>query len=608
MDAFEQIKNVPISDVLDKLWIRYLRQWTMMHLYEWDRVTHGWKANSVDDIVKDFAWKRAEWDRITFVMKHLWLSSKAEVVKWYEREFWIEKWKTSERAIRQVQVTQQKMNKEIAAKWSSLPNMTQEQRDYVASRWIDPDSVSAYAKDNGWKVACAVYDESWIITIQSRDIHEKKFMIEKWTQSKWCFMTKINMEVKKVFVVEWMFDFLTLAQFWVNVVWMKSATDGADLVRKMQSKWYEIIIIPDNDDAGKKMHAMFDDMPHFWFDLSPLWVKDVNELINQWEWYKENIIWIIEDERLMAWPKPKKKDYEIVDYVTGLQEWMEELLETKIENVISWGITTLDNQLGYLMPWQLILVGWVTWSGKSTFVNEIAGNVSRQWIKVWRFVLEDRHQDKRKDDLYYTVWRIRKESWLPNYPKSEFMANNIKSDTFKQEVDKAVKMLSASYKNIMDIKANTQEQMRIEQLWPLVGDFIAKGCKLVIIDHLHYFRISWDAQRYDLQIESAMQYINALARDYNICIILIAHYKKLGWAKPDDESFKDSMSIAQVPNKVLHVHRDKMTKWSITELIVTKNREGFTWTIEMNFDPETHKYSNAKSDMQKNREAKFLDF
>lgn len=70
------------------------------------------------------------------------------------------------------------------------------------------------------------------------------------------------------------------------------------------------------------------------------------------------------------------------------------------------------------------------------------------------------------------------------------MANNIKSDTFKQEVDKAVKMLSASYKNIMDIKANTQEQMRIEQLGPLVGDFIAKGCKLVIIDHLHYFRIS----------------------------------------------------------------------------------------------------------------------
>lgn len=39
-------------------------------------------------------------------------------------------------------------------------------------------------------------------------------------------MSDINVDVKKVFVVEGMFDFLTMAQFGVNVLGMKSATDG----------------------------------------------------------------------------------------------------------------------------------------------------------------------------------------------------------------------------------------------------------------------------------------------------------------------------------------------------------------------------------------------
>ena len=61
----------------------------------------------------------------------------------------------------------------------------------------------------------------------------------------------------------------------------------------------------------------------------------------------------------------------------------------------------------------------------------------------------------------------------------------------------------------------------------MVKDFVAKGCKLIIIDHLHYFKISGDAQRYDLMIENAMQYINAIARDYSVTVVLVAHYKKL---------------------------------------------------------------------------------
>lgn len=65
------------------------------------------------------------------------------------------------------------------------------------------------------------------------------------------------------------------------------------------------------------------------------------------------------------------------------------------------------------------------------------------------------------------------------------------------------------------------------------------------------------------------------------------------------------MAISQVPNKVIHVHRDKMSQdKGFTELIVTKNREGWTGTIEMNFDTDTNTYSNKKSELQSEREKK----
>lgn len=609
MDAFEQIKSISISEVLTALGIQFLKQWPTLSLYEWNRLTHWWRADMTENIVKDFTWKRAEWDRVTFVMKHLWLNSKSEVVEWYRREFWVtsDEIKKHEPIKPQPKMEQPApMNPDVKTKWESLPPLNEKQREYVRSRWIDPEKVSKYAKDNNGWIAVAIYNESGIITIQNRNVDEKKFSIEKGTNSKGCFVSSINKDDKKVYVVEWMFDFLSLAQFWVNVIGMKSAMDGAELVRKFQSKGYEVTIVPDNDDAGRNMHALFDDMPHFWYDLNELGVKDVNEMLVKGQ-YGESILYVIDGDRTMAGPKPPVREYEIIDYESGLDDGLEELKETKIENVISWWITTLDSKLWYLMPGQLVLIGGVTGAGKSTFVNEIAWNVSKQWIKVWRFVLEDRHQDKRKNDLYYTVWRIRKLRWEKNYPKSEFMANNIQSPTFQSELKDARDMLVSNYRNILDVKANTQRQMKIEELWELIKDFISKWCKLIVIDHLHYFKITGDAQRYDLQIEHAMQYINALARDYNITIVLLAHYKKLNWERPNDESFKDSMSIAQVPNKVLHVHRDKMKEW-LTELIVTKNREGWTWVIEMNFDSETHTYSNAKSALQTEREKSKFDF
>lgn len=141
-------------------------------------------------------------------MKHLRMQSKAEVVKWYETTFHITPSADPSRRPEPAKLPaplpkpEKRMNETVSLKWASLPPMNAEQRAYLKSRSIDPDKVSKYAKDNGGRVSCGIYDESGIITLQSRDINEKRFMIEKGTSSKGCFVSDINKDVKRAYVVE----------------------------------------------------------------------------------------------------------------------------------------------------------------------------------------------------------------------------------------------------------------------------------------------------------------------------------------------------------------------------------------------------------------------
>ena len=303
--------------------------------------------------------------------------------------------------------------------------------------------------------------------------------------------------------------------------------------------------------------------------------------------------------------KESESDFEIVSYEENLDEWIIELMNTKPEDAMSWWYESFDNKLWYILPWQLILVWWVTWSWKSTLTNQICQNISNQWIKVWKFTLEDRHQDRKKQELYYEVWKIRKKTWYKNYPMNEFMINNCEVD--ETVLETAKKNLIRKNKNILEIKKNTEKRLNIDRLEFLVKDLVEMWAKLVVIDHLNEFELTWDKDRNDLKIEEVMYKLKDIWRRYNIAIILIAHYKKL-WkdTKPNDESFKDSIAIAQVANKVIHIYRDKLAweEW-ITEVIITKNRDNprWTWVLELNYDADTNTYTNIKSKRQMEKES-----
>ena len=305
--------------------------------------------------------------------------------------------------------------------------------------------------------------------------------------------------------------------------------------------------------------------------------------------------------------RSQQDEFEIVWYEENLDDGMIELLNTNPEHAMSWWYDAFDNKLWYILPWQLILIWWVTWSWKSTFANQVWQNISNQWLKVGKFTLEDRHQDKKKQELYYELWKVRKKQWLKNYPMNLFMINWIEMDEL--QLQQARDNLVKKNKNILEIKKNSEKRINIDKLEWLVQQLVKQGCKLVIIDHLNEFELTWDKDRNDLKIEEVMYKLKDIWRRYNIAIILIAHYKKL-WkdTKPNDESFKDSIAIAQVANKVIHLYRDKLEEDWITEVIITKNRDNprWTWTLELNYDYDLWTYTNIKSKRQIEKESNYF--
>lgn len=300
-----------------------------------------------------------------------------------------------------------------------------------------------------------------------------------------------------------------------------------------------------------------------------------------------------------------KLDFEIVSYQENLDEWIEELKNTNPEDAMSWWYESFDNKLWYILLWQLILIWWITWSWKSTLVNSVAQNISNQWIKLWKFTLEDRHQDLKKKELYYEIWRVRSYMWLKNFPINDFMINACEIDD--NVITKAKENLIKKNRNIFEIRKNSEQRINIDRLEFLVKDLIEKWCKLVIIDHLNEFQLTGDKDRNDLKMEETIYKLKDIGRRYNIAIILIAHYKKLWKNKPDDESFKDSIAIAQVPNKVIHLYRDKLDENWLTEMIITKNRENpyGTGILDITYDKETGTYKNIKSKKQIEKENNF---
>lgn len=87
MDSYQQINQIPILDILDKLNIWYQKVSDVYSILEDWKATDWWKINVKENYVNDFSWKcRAVWDPYCFVRSYLWITNK-ETFEWFQDNF-----------------------------------------------------------------------------------------------------------------------------------------------------------------------------------------------------------------------------------------------------------------------------------------------------------------------------------------------------------------------------------------------------------------------------------------------------------------------------------------------------------------------------------------
>ena len=111
----------------------------------------------------------------------------------------------------------------------------------------------------------------------------------------------------------------------------------------------------------------------------------------------------------------------------------------------------------------------------------------------------------------------------------------------------------------------------------------------------------WDIKdRNDIHIQNFMHKLNEIARNKNVAIILVAHYRK--WSDndyPSYDEFKDGSAIKQVANIIIQITRNfDDTDW-MSRFHITKIR----WPIkpkilETTFNLSTFEYAFKKTDRQ----------
>lgn len=282
-----------------------------------------------------------------------------------------------------------------------------------------------------------------------------------------------------------------------------------------------------------------------------------------------------------------------IPYKEKMDKSLEELFATDPTKIIKWGWKLWDEKLWWIYWWKIYAIGWVTWIWKSTFVNNICNKLSIQWVKVTKYSLEDRMEDIWKEDLFVYTNRALYSAQQPLWNFVDFMNNEYTHPNWKyyhasniNYIMKAKETLERHNAQITEL--DKSKQVTIEDMVRLMEEEAKTWTKVFFIDHLHYFKKKW-GERTDLEIETIMHDINEVARKYNVAIFLLAHYKKLNWWDPTNDSFKDAAGIMQVANIILHISRDwdltKFTFWKIRWKIKCK---WFLWVYDINTDSYTN--------------------
>lgn len=397
----------------------------------------------------------------------------------------------------------------------------------------------------------------------------------------------------QIIVVEGEFDAMILYQLnYENVVSIGSGANSlASLFEQTDylfKQYNRIIVISDNDEAGDKMDAGFQE--HFENKVSLVdksYYKDCNDINDLFIKHGESAINQLVNSAKINFKGEWNLDD---DPYTGL--------DINKGVYIPTGLPSLDYAINDIQPGQVTLITGRSNAGKSTFVNQIIKNAVANKVKTY-LVVGEGHKDKIINKFYTT---------LVGGDIKYYDIKKINKREFKEPKPNVLRAIQKWHKEKLHLYVkSTGEYKTTEELFDMLKHRIeVDRYQFIVLDNLmSLLKVSKSSEKLEEQARF-IENCHHLADSYNASIVVVLHPNKT-YVKGQDMDFEQISGNSDISNKadcILNVIRttEEQKAESIGQLTsgyvqVLKNRDYSELPkIPFNFDYKTFSFLEIKEE------------
>ncbi|MBC2293728.1 replicative DNA helicase [Listeria booriae] len=262
-------------------------------------------------------------------------------------------------------------------------------------------------------------------------------------------------------------------------------------------------------------------------------------------------------------------------------------------DTMSTGYTHLDRVLGGLQHEELIIVAARPSVGKTAFALNIGFNVANCEDGAVSVFSAEMSKEKITYRLLSNLMAIDASVWKDPYNRLSVEDKDRALRAFTHISKLPLNIVAKSGPNVMDVE---KEIIRNKKEYPDLK-------QLIVIDYLGLMSSVGKYERHDLKIGAITGALKGLAVKYQVCIVLLSQLSRGVENRQDKRpmlsDIRDSGNIEQDADKVAFLYRDDYYNRDseldgIIEIIVAKNRDGTTGTVELAFMKKFSKFRSLK--------------
>ena len=234
---------------------------------------------------------------------------------------------------------------------------------------------------------------------------------------------------------------------------------------------------------------------------------------------------------------------------------LEEAIDKRVSNTVSFGIEYLDKAAQGIYPTDLVVVSAPTGAGKSELVSTIAMNAARSGNKVCMFALE-----ADISEIEGRIWFKKASQHYMKYNSEpvtyhEFLQASY-CGSFRRSLEAVRPELISELKNFTTFYREKKFDItRFRQVF----NSVAKTYDLFIIDHLHYFDLEGDRNE-NREFGDIVKEIRDLSIFHSKPVVLVSHLRKKAsgvTGMPTLDDLMGTSDIAKVATKVINLYPDQ---------------------------------------------------